>query len=85
MEKDIRGTPLYGEAEALYNTLRQPGTGQISDAADVHVSPDGRSVVFAGTIVKNIAGTTTTRICSTDLTSGRTHVLTFGPNTNRLE
>jgi dipeptidyl aminopeptidase/acylaminoacyl peptidase len=82
--RDIRETALYREAEALYNTLRQPGTGQISDAAEIHASPDGQYAVFAATIVDKLDGAPTTRVCQFDLTSTATRVLTFGPNTDRL-
>jgi len=84
MQKDLRESPLYREAEALYKSLRQPGTGQISDAAEVHASPDGRQAVFAGALLDTLNGTPTTRICLTDLSLGDTRVLTFGPNTDRL-
>lgn len=78
---DIRGTPFYHEAEALYRAVRQPGTGAISDAAEV--STNGHEVVFSGTLVDVLLGTPPTRICLTDLETGNTRVLTFGPNTDR--
>jgi dipeptidyl aminopeptidase/acylaminoacyl peptidase len=84
MEKDIRATELYRETETLWRALRQPGTGQISDAAEVHVSPDGQHVVFAGTLLDKLEGAPPTRICLTDLATGCTRVLTFGPNVDRL-
>jgi dipeptidyl aminopeptidase/acylaminoacyl peptidase len=84
MQKDIRETALYREAETLYTTLRQPGTGQISDAAEVHVSPDGRRAVYAGVLMDTLEGASRTRICQVDLTSGDARILTFGPNTDRL-
>ena len=84
MKRDIRETPSYREAEALYRTLRQPGTGQISDAAEVHVSPDGKHAVFAGTLMDKLEGAPPTRICLTELATGNTRVLTFGPNVDRL-
>jgi dipeptidyl aminopeptidase/acylaminoacyl peptidase len=84
MQKDIRDTPLYGEAEALVKALRQPGTGQISDLADLNAAPDGKHAVFAGSLLDKIEGSPPTRICRVDLTSGETRVLTFGPNTDRL-
>lgn len=84
MEKDIRATDLYHEIEAIFNTLRQPGTGQISDAADVHVSPDGRHVVFAGTLMDTLEGVPLSRIYRTDLTSADTRELTCGSSTDRL-
>lgn len=84
MQRDIRETDLYKEAEALYRTLRQPGTGLISDAAEVHPSPDGKHAVFTGTIIDELEGTPPTRICQVDLETGDSRVLTFGPNIDRL-
>jgi len=84
MQKDIRATELYREIEALYATIRQPGTGQISDAAEIHVSPSGKHVVLSGSILHKLEGVPPTRICQVDLASGDTRVLTFGPNTDRL-
>lgn len=84
MKKDIRDTALYQHTETLFRTLRQPGTGKISDAAEVHVSPCGNRAVFAGTIVDKLEGIPPTRICSVDLKTGDTTVLTSGPNVDRL-
>jgi len=84
MQRDYRETALYREAAALYQTLRRPGTGQISDASEVHVSPDASQAVFAGTIVDALQGVPPTRIFQIDLKSGNTRALTFGPNTDRL-
>lgn len=84
MKKDIRNTALYQEAESLVQTLRQPGTGQISDVAEVHLSPDGQRAVFAGTIVDTLEGTPPTRVCHIDLPTGDTTIITSGPNTDRL-
>ena len=82
--RDIRESSLYREAEALYSSLFQPGTGQLSDATDVHVSPGGTHVVFTGTLVEKLEGVPTTRICQVELRSGQVRVLTFGPNQDRL-
>jgi dipeptidyl aminopeptidase/acylaminoacyl peptidase len=84
VQRDIRETALYREATALYTALRQPGTGQISDAADLHVCADGKFAVFTGTIMDKLEGLPPTRICQIDLMSGETRVLTFGPSTDRL-
>jgi dipeptidyl aminopeptidase/acylaminoacyl peptidase len=83
VHRDLRATALYQESEDLYRTLRQPGTGQISDASDIHVAPDGRHAIFAGAFLDELQGAPLTRICRTDLGSGDTRVLTFGPNTDR--
>jgi dipeptidyl aminopeptidase/acylaminoacyl peptidase len=81
--KDIRGTALYREAEALFKVLRQPGTGQISDAAELHAAPDGKRGLFAGTLMDRLEGAPSTRVCSIDFESTDVRVLTFGPNTDR--
>jgi dipeptidyl aminopeptidase/acylaminoacyl peptidase len=84
MQKDIRETALFREAEALNSAIRRPGSGLISDAADLHVSPDGQRVVYAGALVEKLEGVPQTRICETDIDSGQTRVLTFGPHSDRL-
>ncbi len=83
MQRDIRKTEPYQEAEGVCRDTRQPGTGQISDAVEINAA-NGKRAVFAGTIVDKLEGIPPTRICEIDLTSGETHVLTFGPNTDRL-
>jgi WD40-like Beta Propeller Repeat len=82
--KDLRNTASYKEAHDFYTAIRQPGTGQISDLAEVHASADGKEAVFAGFIVDELDGSVPTRICHIDLVSGQTRVLTFGPHTDRL-
>jgi dipeptidyl aminopeptidase/acylaminoacyl peptidase len=64
--------------------LRAPGSGQISDAQEIHASPNGRHAVFSGTIFDTLEGLPPTRICQVALASGDTQVLTFGPNTDKL-
>lgn len=83
VQKDIRYSELYREAEALIRNARQPGAGQISDAGEVHVSPDGASAVFAGVIVDSLEGGLPSRIGLIDLRTADVRVLTFGPNTDR--
>jgi dipeptidyl aminopeptidase/acylaminoacyl peptidase len=84
MQSDVRGSDLYREAEALHTKFRRPGLGQVSDAAEIHVSPNNREAVFVGTIVERLVGALPTRICHVDLESGRMRVLTSGPGTDRL-
>lgn len=83
MLKDLRETPLYREAAELYQALWRPGTGQVGDAAEIHVSPDGKHAVFSGTLMDKLEGAASTRICRVNLSSGQLQVLTFGPNTDR--
>jgi dipeptidyl aminopeptidase/acylaminoacyl peptidase len=82
--QDLRNTASYQEALEFYTAIRQPGTGQISDLAEVHASADGKVAVFAGYIVDELNGSAPTRICHIDLVSGQTRVLTSGPHTDRL-
>lgn len=82
MERDVRNTPLYREADSLWRAFRQPGKGLVSDCADI--STNGIHVIFAGTMADAIDGSLPTRICSTDLATGDTRVLTFGPGIDRL-
>ncbi len=51
MQRDLREHPLFEEATALHQLLRQPGSGRISDAVELSVAPDGRRAVFAATVV----------------------------------
>jgi dipeptidyl aminopeptidase/acylaminoacyl peptidase len=83
MHRDVRGTGMYVEAEQLYTTLQRPGTGQLSDATSIHASSDGRFVAFAGVIVDKLEGSPPTRVCLTELATGDTRVITFGPNMDR--
>ena len=83
MQKDLRDTDLYSEAEALFHALRQPGSGQICDAHEIHASPDGKFAVFAATIMDSLQGSAPTRICQVELDTGQLQVLTFGPNFDR--
>ena len=54
MMKDIRDSALYKEMEALHVSVRRPGTGQISDAAEASVAPDARMTVFSATVVDRL-------------------------------
>jgi len=78
--RDIRETPIYRETEALYRAFRRPGSGLIADAAEI--SAHGGRAAFTGTLIDS-GNEAISRICLTDLTTGDTRVLTFGPNTDR--
>lgn len=84
MQRDIRSCELYEEAKEIYRLFRRPGSGQINDVAEVHAAPDGQHAVFAGTLTDELEGASPTRICRTNLATGETRVLTFGPHSDRL-
>lgn len=81
MQRDIRDTALYREAESLYRAFRRPGSGLIADAMEI--SAHDTRAVFTGTLV-DANDEAVSRVCLTDLTTGDTRVLTYGPNTDRL-
>jgi len=83
MKRDIRDTALFSEAALIYQTVRQAGTGQICDAAEVQASPDGARAVLTGVMVDKPEGAPTSRICQVELTSGEIRILTFGPHADR--
>ncbi len=84
MNGDLRETAGYREAYSLYEALKQPGAGRISDASEVHVSPDSRYAAFTGTVAESFDGPLATRVCVTDLESAATRVVTSGPGSDRL-
>jgi dipeptidyl aminopeptidase/acylaminoacyl peptidase len=81
---DIRDTRLFRDAQALYADVRRPGTGQISDAVEIHASPVGGFAVFSGLIFEALDEPPSSRICQIDLSSSDVRVLTFGPRSDRL-
>jgi dipeptidyl aminopeptidase/acylaminoacyl peptidase len=84
MKTDIRQTPLFLEAQELHTLFRQPGSGQISDASEVNLAPDGADAVFSATIIDRLEGSPPTRVCSVNMATGDIRVLTFGPHSDRL-
>src|SRR4029077_20934701 len=59
-------------------------TGQVSDAAEIHASPEGKHALFTGTVLDSLEGIPSTRVCKIDLVSGDVRVLTCGPRIDRL-
>jgi dipeptidyl aminopeptidase/acylaminoacyl peptidase len=84
VDRDIRQSDLFQEAEAFYRQVRQPGSGLISDATDLHAAPDGKQAAFTGILAERLEGVLTTLICVTQLGSGETQIVTAGPNADRL-
>src|SRR5260370_23006192 len=73
-KRDIRGPPLYQEIAAFYEQLPAPGTGRVTDAADITVRPDGAAAAFTGSIYQDMQTPPVTRICTVDLASSRLEV-----------
>jgi dipeptidyl aminopeptidase/acylaminoacyl peptidase len=81
MKRDIRETAVFRDAESLYQILRRPGSGLISDASEI--SGNGHRAVFSGTMVDTLTSAPLTRLFMADLGIGTTRALTFGPNMDR--
>jgi dipeptidyl aminopeptidase/acylaminoacyl peptidase len=82
-DRDIRHTNLFREAIELHDLLRHGGSGKINDAAELAVSPDGRSVLFTGSLTNGKTGAQETRICEVDLGGGDVRILTNGAGDDR--
>src|SRR5882762_2850952 len=70
MQQDIHSEALFKEADDFYRAARQPGTGQIGEALELHVAPDHEKAVFTGFILDSLEGSPAGRICQIDLRSG---------------
>jgi dipeptidyl aminopeptidase/acylaminoacyl peptidase len=84
MERDIRNTPAYKEAFEFYAAARSPGTDQVTDGRELHAAPDGRSLVFTGTVFQTLEAAPANRIFRLDLESAEVQLLTGGPGSERL-
>jgi dipeptidyl aminopeptidase/acylaminoacyl peptidase len=83
MPPDIRNTLRFQHVEELVQRVRRPGKDAVSDAADLHVCPDGTHAVFTGTICESLEGSLPTRICEVNLRTGAMRVLTQGGHSDR--
>jgi len=84
MERDIRHTAAYREAFEFYAATRSPGTDQVTDGRELHAAPDGRSLVFTGTVFQTLEAAPANRIFRLDLGSAEMRLLTGGPGSERL-
>jgi dipeptidyl aminopeptidase/acylaminoacyl peptidase len=84
MQRDLRETSSFASAENLFRRALSPGTGAISDAADVNYSPDGSSILFTGTIKETLEDTQPSRICRLLLGSGEVTPLFGGGGNERI-
>lgn len=80
MKSDLRGLELYKEVEEFFRRALEPAFGRASDADELAVSPDGRSIAFTGTFWESLEAKPKTRICLLDLESAETTPVTTGPH-----
>src|SRR5262245_44174576 len=70
MSADWRVTSFHDAAVALFASVHRPGTQQVSDADELHVSPEGSRGVFTASVVETLEGNPRTCIGLVDLASG---------------
>ena len=84
MSNDIRASALYREVAQLWDDVRRPGTGQVSDCAQMDVSPDRDRIVFTATVAERSGQEPPTRIALTGLVTRATTIVTHGPHSDKF-
>jgi dipeptidyl aminopeptidase/acylaminoacyl peptidase len=84
MLHDLRATELYREIAQFCGDVRRPGSGQISDAAQLQLSPSGATIAFTATVAEQVEAEPPTRLALTALATGETSLVSQGPNSERL-
>src|SRR5579859_8020528 len=84
VDRDIRQSPLYKEVEEHFRRALEPGYGRVTGAAQLDVSPDGRSIAFTGSALDKLEGMPSSRICTVDVETGRMEGVTSGPHDDRM-
>jgi dipeptidyl aminopeptidase/acylaminoacyl peptidase len=81
---DLRGTPLYKTIECFFADILVLGAGQISDAADLTVSADGRMAAFTGSVFASVTQAPATRIGILNLDDGDLQTSVAASGNDRL-
>ena len=55
-QENITESPLFEEAQSLFQSAFAPGSGRPTNALDVAVSPDGKRVAFSGSMLERLEG-----------------------------
>ena len=82
MNRDIRQTAAFQEAEHILRHAFRPGEGAISGIADLQRSWDASHLLFTGTLVDELNKPGATRICAFDQFTQTIRLLTSGPNSD---
>jgi dipeptidyl aminopeptidase/acylaminoacyl peptidase len=82
--RDIRSAPIFQEVERFYGSLYAPGTGTVTDATELCVTPDGRRISFTGTLYVSTAEPPVTRVVTLDRATGHLEVRQPSGTSDRL-
>ncbi len=83
MQTDLRGKPLFNDAEASARAWYRPGEGHVADLGELAAAPDGRFAAGTATVCAALDGMPATRIALIDLASGAQRIVTQGPRSDR--
>jgi dipeptidyl aminopeptidase/acylaminoacyl peptidase len=84
--QDLRKTALWAEVDGYLDTVFTPSVNQVSGAADLAASPNGRHIAFTGTINPTDwrSSPPKSRICMLSTSDSTLETITAGPNNDRL-
>lgn len=82
--RDMRSAPIFQEVERFYAALFAPGSGAVTDAAELCVTPDGGRISFTGTVYGSMAEPAVTRVVTLDRASGHLEVRRPSGTSDRL-
>jgi len=80
MERDLRDTPAYREAESFFRRALEPGFGKIFDPSDPQPSPDGHWIAFRGERRDALEGHPEGRLCLVGADGSGFQQITNGPH-----
>jgi dipeptidyl aminopeptidase/acylaminoacyl peptidase len=80
-QRDLRGTDVYAAVEEHFRRLHEPAFGRASAAADPDPRPGGGAIAFTGTVLTELAGAGSARVCLAE--PGTVTTLTDGPGEQR--
>ncbi|KAJ6438379.1 prolyl oligopeptidase family domain-containing protein [Purpureocillium lavendulum] len=77
--RDIRATSTFQQVQQHYKNIIDPGIGKISNATDLSLSPDEKSIAFTAHVWESIEKSQATRIAEVDVGTGAVRFLFSGP------
>jgi dipeptidyl aminopeptidase/acylaminoacyl peptidase len=81
--RDLRESDLYRQVKAFYEERTAEGRDEITDAADVTLSPDGKFAALTGTVHRDVLAPPITRACLVRIESGEVTRIASGSGNDR--